>query len=144
LSKITAVLLIVLALSLVDCSQGYDHPYCQDGFDALAPSCDLTDYGRAKNECDAKGRCKHNYDPTPIGWQVVDNIVGVPEAIVILPLYVVGQIVAPTPTVGGYPCAENGSCYGDISDVTGLPKTNLVSGYFRSDGTYVRGYYRSP
>jgi hypothetical protein len=40
-------------------------------------------------------------------------------------------------------CAENGSCYGDISDVNGLPKTNLVNGYTRKDGTYVRGYYRS-
>ena len=44
---------------------------------------------------------------------------------------------------GGYPCAENGSCYGDISNITGLPKTIQVNGYFRNDGTYVRGYYRS-
>jgi hypothetical protein len=41
------------------------------------------------------------------------------------------------------PCAENGSCYGDISPATGLPKTILVHGYYRSNGTYVRGYYRS-
>ncbi len=40
-------------------------------------------------------------------------------------------------------CAENGSCYGDISDVTGLPKTTHVNGYYRRDGTYVRGHYRS-
>jgi hypothetical protein len=40
-------------------------------------------------------------------------------------------------------CAENGSCYGDISAATGLPKTVAVSGYYRADGTYVRGYYRS-
>jgi hypothetical protein len=40
-------------------------------------------------------------------------------------------------------CAENGSCYGDISNITGLPKTVPVHGYFRSNGTYVRGYYRS-
>ena len=40
-------------------------------------------------------------------------------------------------------CAENGSCYGDISDRTGLPKTIPVQGYYRTDGTYVRGYYRS-
>jgi hypothetical protein len=43
----------------------------------------------------------------------------------------------------GYPCAENGSCYGDISDLTGRPKTVPVKGYFRKDGTYVRGHYRS-
>ncbi len=41
------------------------------------------------------------------------------------------------------PCAENGSCYGDISNVTGLPKTTAVKGYYRKDGTYVRGHYRS-
>lgn len=40
-------------------------------------------------------------------------------------------------------CAENGSCYGDISNVNGMPKTNHVNGYFRRDGTYVRGHYRS-
>jgi hypothetical protein len=40
-------------------------------------------------------------------------------------------------------CAENGSCYGDISARTGLPKTVPVHGYYRADGTYVRGYYRS-
>ena len=40
-------------------------------------------------------------------------------------------------------CAENGSCYGDISQTTGRPKTVHVNGYYRSDGTYVRGHYRS-
>jgi len=40
-------------------------------------------------------------------------------------------------------CAENGSCYGDVSNITGLPKTVPVQGYYRKDGTYVRGYYRS-
>ncbi len=42
-----------------------------------------------------------------------------------------------------YGCAENGSCYGDISAATGRAKTVSVSGYFRKDGTYVRGHYRS-
>lgn len=40
-------------------------------------------------------------------------------------------------------CAENGSCYGDISAATGRAKTVSVGGYFRKDGTYVRGHYRS-
>jgi len=40
-------------------------------------------------------------------------------------------------------CAENGSCYGDISRFNGQPKTNYVNGYYRSNGTYVRGHYRS-
>lgn len=43
----------------------------------------------------------------------------------------------------GTSCAENGSCYGDISTATGRPKTVAVKGYRRSDGTYVRGHYRS-
>jgi hypothetical protein len=44
---------------------------------------------------------------------------------------------------GGAGCSENGSCYGDISNINGMPKTNHVNGYFRRDGTYVRGHYRS-
>ena len=40
-------------------------------------------------------------------------------------------------------CVENGSCYGDISAATGRPKTVYVGGYYRRDGTYVRGHYRS-
>lgn len=39
--------------------------------------------------------------------------------------------------------AENGSYYGQISSITHLPKTISVSGYYRRDGTYVRGHYRS-
>ncbi len=38
--------------------------------------------------------------------------------------------------------AENGSYYGQ-PNVNGLPKTVAVSGYYRKDGTYVRGHYRS-
>jgi hypothetical protein len=40
-------------------------------------------------------------------------------------------------------CAENGSCYGDISDLTRRSKTVHIRGYYRKDGTYVRGHYRS-
>ncbi len=38
--------------------------------------------------------------------------------------------------------AENGSYYGQPNAV-GVPKTVHVNGYFRKDGTYVRGHYRS-
>ena len=48
-----------------------------------------------------------------------------------------------TPTAQQPQCAENGSCYGDISAATGRPKTVNVQGYYRKDGTYLRGYYRS-
>ena len=47
------------------------------------------------------------------------------------------------PVAAGPTCAENGSCYGDISSATLRPKTTHVSGYTRRDGTYVRGHYRS-
>lgn len=50
----------------------------------------------------------------------------------------------PTPASPiGPSCAENGSCFGDISNINGMPKTTHVNGYFRRDGTYVRGHYRS-
>jgi hypothetical protein len=39
--------------------------------------------------------------------------------------------------------AENGSYYGEPNE-NGVPKTVYVHGYYRRDGTYVRGYYRSP
>ncbi len=39
--------------------------------------------------------------------------------------------------------AENGSYYGEKSKITGRPKTVKVKGYYRKDGTYVRGHYRS-
>ena len=39
--------------------------------------------------------------------------------------------------------AENGSYYGQISQQTGRPKTVFVHSYYRSDGAYVRSYYRS-
>ena len=52
--------------------------------------------------------------------------------------------VQPTPSPPiGFGCAENGSCYGDSSTINGMPKTNHINGYFRRDGTYVRGHYRS-
>ena len=52
-----------------------------------------------------------------------------------------GQNASPTATATA-PCAENGSCYGDLN-ANGVPKTVHVDGYYRKDGTYVRGYYRS-
>lgn len=37
---------------------------------------------------------------------------------------------------------ENGSYYGQLN-ANGVPKTVAVKGYYRKDGTYVRGHYRS-
>jgi hypothetical protein len=48
---------------------------------------------------------------------------------------------ATTPSVPYYGGGTTG--YGAISSATGLPRTEMVSGHFRRDGTYVRPYYRS-
>ena len=48
--------------------------------------------------------------------------------------------VLPTPAIPAV--AENGSYYGEPNN-NGVPKTVLVNGYTRSNGTYVQGYYRS-
>jgi hypothetical protein len=59
------------------------------------------------------------------------------------------QTLPSTPSVGTYTTtptypfvAENGSYYGE-PNANGVPKTVHVNGYFRKDGTYVRGHYRS-
>lgn len=65
-----------------------------------------------------------------------------PEPPVYSPPAYVGPTPAPT-SLPRYGCSESGSCYGEISPATGKPKTVYVPGYFRSDGKYVRGYYRS-
>jgi hypothetical protein len=53
------------------------------------------------------------------------------------------QPIPPPPVRYAPSCGENGSCYGDISTLTGRPKTSYVRGYTRRDGTYVRSHYRS-
>jgi len=52
-------------------------------------------------------------------------------------------LTPPPPRVSPSRVAENGSYYGQISEKTGRPKTVHVRGYYRKDGTYVRGHYRS-
>lgn len=62
------------------------------------------------------------------------------------PVYSPPVYLVPPPAPASLPrygCSESGSCYGEISPATGKPKTVYVPGYFRSDGKYVRGYYRS-
>lgn len=71
----------------------------------------------------------------------------IPHDRIIAPTVPVLSVPAPTysppVTTARLGCAENGSCYGDISPNTWRPKTVHVPGYFRKDGTYVRGHYRS-
>lgn len=60
------------------------------------------------------------------------------------------EVSAPQPSPSSIPtttprggCAENGSCFGDVSSLTGRPKTTYVRGYYRKNGVYVRSHYRS-
>jgi hypothetical protein len=41
------------------------------------------------------------------------------------------------------PSLPSYSGYGAISTTTGLPRTHWVNGYYRANGTYVNGYWRS-
>ncbi len=50
---------------------------------------------------------------------------------------------SPSLSAEGYPVAENGSYYGEVSADTGRPKSVYVAGYFRKDGTYVQSHYRA-
>ena len=53
------------------------------------------------------------------------------------------QVVSREPALQVSPgVAENGSYYGELNQY-GVPKTVHVGGYYRKDGTYVRGHYRS-
>jgi len=88
------------------------------------------------------------YDGLVHGWHIGDhNELKVVEKthIAPAPTYSAIQTIAPTPTTSAVSpgVAENGSYYGQISDATGKPKTTHVNGYYRKDGTYVRGHYRS-
>ena len=42
------------------------------------------------------------------------------------------------------PSSGSASGYGEISRLTGRPKTVHVNGYYRKDGTFVKPHYRSP
>jgi hypothetical protein len=50
----------------------------------------------------------------------------------------------PSTVIGGHPfIASNGSYYGQISEITGRPKTVWVSSYVKADGTFIRSHWRS-
>jgi hypothetical protein len=57
-------------------------------------------------------------------------------------VFVARPSVVPAVSPATQGVAENGSYYGELNK-NGVPKTVHVDGYFRSNGTYVRGYYRS-
>ena len=94
--------------------------------------------GRVKQAEAGKSTARNNYQKPTLSPSVITPSVNTGGRNYSPPSYSLQQ--QPTYAV---PCAENGSCYGDISSITGIPKTVSVQGYFRRDGTYVRGHYRS-
>ena len=112
----------------------------------------------------------YNFDPTYMtAWAMDAEVASAQQKTVyfnansstISSIFVVGQVTAPSthtpvtptqiaPSSVYHPAnpiyfppatAENGSYYGEPNQY-GVPKTVFVNGYFRSDGTYVRSYYR--
>ena len=63
------------------------------------------------------------------------------------PSYSAPAYHAPAPLYGSSSSSSSScsgyGCYGQPSATTGAPRTNTVSGYVRSDGTYVAPYARS-
>ena len=57
----------------------------------------------------------------------------------------VAQPAKPIPAakVKKYKAAETVTGYGKISKVNGLPRTKVISGYYKSNGKYVKPYARS-
>jgi len=125
--------------NLQTCLQGYSYN-CRHGELSSADSPRVTSAERARN--DRSSRSKQIWAAKA---SEVRDVFGTSSASVSAPtnLLSVPQS-APARSASTYSgCAENGSCYGDLSTLTGRPKTVHVGGYFRSDGTYVRGHYRS-
>ncbi len=101
----------------------------------------------------------HAYSPAATKYDFPATTVGKTETVYAVPAYVPAvaspaqsAYIAPSavtayePTVISAPVygavAENGSYYGQ-PNANGVPKTVAVGGYYRKDGTYVRGHYRS-
>jgi hypothetical protein len=111
--------------------------YCRDGYTSLCDQRLLTTAEKTIVDQEVRTRniryCAEGYD-----WSCDETIL-TPQQ-----LQEVRSRRAARTEAAIVACAENGSCYGDISDETGRPKTVYVRGYTRRDGTYVRGHYRSP
>ena len=81
-----------------------------------------------------------------------ENVYTAPAYVPTIAVPAQSAYVAPSPVTAYEPTviaapgygavAENGSYYGQ-PNANGVPKTVAVGGYYRKDGTYVRGHYRS-
>lgn len=123
---------------------------CRDG----APSCDPRQLSKSERVTVAAFEAGRNFAACATGegrcdWtRLTDrqlnavalarvSVAPVPAPPPELATFNMGQTV-PAPDV-----AENGSYAGQLN-ANGVPKTVHVNGYYRKDGTYVRGHYRSP
>ena len=141
------------AIALVTASMAHSQNY-----GASSPDFSASAGERAETSDDGDARFRSLFR----SWVAVESMAGTDTATATAPItapVVVPRYRAPTPPAYSppvyfspppasaspprYGCSESGSCYGDISPATGRPKTVYVPGYFRSDGKYVRGYYRS-
>ncbi|MGA8222526.1 MAG: hypothetical protein WB780_12800 [Candidatus Acidiferrales bacterium] len=132
--------------AVADAAYGRNYSDCLNGF----YSCDLRQLTETERAAVADAAHRRNYSDCLNGFyscnlrqltEAERAAVGsrkpeTPRPGVVAPA---GQNTSSTATA---PCAENGSCYGDLN-ANGVPKTVHVNGYYRKDGTYVRGYYRS-
>jgi hypothetical protein len=128
-------------------SDDYGAPYGGDGW---SPN----PYGGVDYDCsdfDSQGEAQDFYDEDPTDPSGLD---GDGDGIACESLSSLSEpaLSVPTdslPSAIGEPSLSRGSSphpestYGTISELTGLPRTVYVRPYIRSDGTYVRGHYRS-
>jgi hypothetical protein len=123
---------------------------CRDG----APSCDPRQLSKSERATVAAFEAGRNFvacvsgegrcDWTRLTERQLNAIAEVRASVAPVPVPSPEQAsvntgqTAPVPDV-----AENGSYAGQLN-ANGVPKTVHVNGYYRKDGTYVRGHYRSP
>ena len=128
--------------NLSSCISGYG--YCNHAWLTTSELSEVTAGERRRNLNSCKtgyGYCNHA-QLTAAEVQEVGTTERTQAAAPTLPATSVAPISPIVPaTVPGV--AENGSYYGQ-PNANGIPKTVHVDGYYRKDGTYVRGRYRSP
>src|SRR6185437_4479520 len=118
------------ARNLQACLSGFG--YCDHSLliSAETPRVATAEHARNLQAClSGFGYCDHSLLTTPIAAGGKVNTTVTPNT-----------STQSSPTSVAPQCAENGSCYGD-PNANGVPKTVHVDGYYRKDGTYVRGHY---
>ena len=110
------------------------------GIIVIALTCGHTAVAQQNNQSATDYQHRQNVSACESGWGRCNESLLTPAENTQLAVVHHRQTVLSTPVTA--PVAENGSYYGELN-ANGVPKTVSVQGYTRSDGTYVRGYYRS-